>query len=57
MRPYVDETQREYVAHYAGGRYLDSKQTDAADFQKMVDEFVRLGIITETLQVRHLVVK
>ena len=57
MKPYVDETQREYVTYYADGNWLDSQRTNPADFQKMADEFVRLGIISEPLQVRHLVVK
>jgi len=57
MKPYVDETQRDYVMHYADAYYLGTKQSKAADFQAAVDQFVSIGIIPKTLQVSHLVVK
>jgi NitT/TauT family transport system substrate-binding protein len=57
MKPYVDETQRNYVMHYADGYYLGTSQSNATDFQTMVDQYVSLGIIPKSLQISHLVVR
>ena len=57
MKVYVDEAQRDYVVHYPDAYYLGSHHTDGADFQKMVDQFVSMGIMPKALRVSHLVVK
>lgn len=57
MKPFVDESQRNYVMHYPDAYYLGTKQSNATDFQAMVDQCVRLGIIPSTFQVKHLVIK
>jgi NitT/TauT family transport system substrate-binding protein len=57
MKPYVDESQRSYVMYYADAYYLDTTQSNAADFQAAADQYAQIGVIPKALRVAHLVTK
>jgi NitT/TauT family transport system substrate-binding protein len=57
MKPYVEEAQRSFVDRYPATAYRATKQSNGDEFQAMVDQYVRIGIIPKPIQVTHLVVK
>jgi len=57
MVPYVHETQKNFVSHYANAKYLRTDQSDSVKYQATVKQYLELGIIPEKLNLEELIIK